>query len=131
MAAQEYNKLIAMIRKADLVSEPIYTGGASLRFVGWPTNVRDGTIDLDGSAVQFEGSFNGSEWFSVNDYGGAPISILAKVSQNAHHAAGGLDLAPACLPIRDPQLFKGIQMLRIRANAAQTGDRRFVFHFGD
>lgn len=128
---KKYFRQSQIIPKNDSLSKPFYTAGASIHFLILPTYPETGIVSLEGTELTVEGSFDGSLWFSVNDFNGAPLRISTRVAQTVGHIPSGLDAAPAVLPIRQPELFTGIQMVAFRSNRIESEDRRIDIQYGD
>lgn len=109
--AVNFNKQVSVIKKSEREGRPLYTNGARVRGIGFPTD-KAGRIILGAGTVSFEASIDGSHWFTMNDFSGAPVRLVVKAAQNVIPPAGSLATSPAFLPIRDPQLFEGMVMIR-------------------
>lgn len=116
------------IPKGKQSGTPIYTDGHLLRFIGFPTR-QNGSVSLRGD-LSFEGSFDGKDYFTVNDYNGQPVTLPSQATQNVITPPDYLPTAPAFVPVQTPKLFDGILMLRPVSSLAQTDDQKITLIMG-
>ena len=69
MAALEFTKKTSLIPRGEKTGRPVYTSGARVRSLGFPTNP-NGSSALTGSLIGFEGSFDGVIFHTINDFRG-------------------------------------------------------------
>jgi hypothetical protein len=124
----QLQKFVSVIPKGKSDGIPAYTRGGAVRAIGLPTN-RDGSIALTGRTITFAGSLDGSAWFTVCDYAGAPVQVQARAVQQVIPAGSMGATAPAFLPIQQSRLFEGLQMVMPIVNAVEPEQRSLVLYF--
>jgi hypothetical protein len=122
--AKEFYKTTVRITKGSKESEPLYLGGSRVRAVGIPTD-QAGQVNISGSLLSFYGTYDGFQWFSVNDVTGKSLLVPTRVQQNYLAAPSALPAADAILPLSLPnaELFSGIQTIILVSNIAEVEDR--------
>lgn len=121
----KFYKISSVIRKGENQGVPIYSEGAPVRFLGLP--VTENGQPAMGGTMSFEGSFDGTHWFTINDSGGNRLNISPRALQQVI-PENGLKPAPAILPISNSSLFQGIQMIRPVINAAAVEEQTIDFY---
>lgn len=110
-------------QKGGVESDPLFTKGGKPAFIGFPTSP-DGAIALSSSQLTVEGSFDGTHWFTVNDFTGVPVKIMVRAAQEVIPAPSSVETSPAILPVRDGLFAEGIQMIRFRGNRPEEDLRK-------
>lgn len=126
--ALQLQKQTSVIPRNEKEGRPIFTKGGRVRFLGLPVDSA-GNVVLNTPQLSFQGSFDGSLWFTINDSAGRPVEVTTRAVQKVIHRDSGLAAAPANLPIGDSGLFEGIQMLRPVGNVAEKEERSIEFYF--
>jgi hypothetical protein len=127
--AMQLIKITTTIKKGELDARPVYTEGKALKFIALPVDPL-GKVALTSGSISFKGCFGNDPFFNVLDYTGKVVKISTRVDPSIPHIPNYLDAAPALLPIQDPGLFEGIQVLVPILDRAETEDRDIILYFG-
>ena len=123
----KFIKRTCAIPKGEFLGYPLFTGGARLRRIAIPVDEL-GKPALSGSTLSFVGSINGTDWFPLLTVRGEPFFLLMNYKTFVIEA--GEPMPEINLPISDPGLFEGLQMIRLKSNAREEEDIVFDLYFG-
>lgn len=126
--AKKLSKTSTLVAKGMLEGKPVFTGGSAVRFVGLPTTP-EGAVNLSSQYIVFKAGFGGDAWFYVLDYSGKVLQVSTRVAQNVPHIPSGLAAAPSLLPVREPGLFEGIQVLIPVLNQVEDEEKSIDIYF--
>ncbi len=111
-------KEISIIEKGKRAGSSRTIIGKQLCAVGLPTT-SDGLVDLVGSKIGFEASYDGDNWFTVNNPEGKKFEIPAAIPQEVVKIPNLTNNPPAVIPIGNPAPFKGLLAIRPVSNAEE------------
>jgi hypothetical protein len=126
--AKNLSKTSTVVAKGKQEGKPVFTGGAAIRFVGLPVGP-DGAVNLASQSIIFKGCFGGDAWFYLLDYTGKFLQVSTQVTRNVPHIPGYLDAAPSLLPVKDPGLFEGIQVVIPILSQVEDGEKSLDIYF--
>jgi hypothetical protein len=126
MPVLNFYKKTSLIPKGETEGRPIPTRGARIRALGLPVKP-NGSGSLTGTMLSFEGSYDGMNFFTINDFSGQPFEVTARAVQKVI-PANSLKTFPAILPLQNSYLFEGIQIVRPRSNQVEAEDRIIEFY---
>jgi len=122
---KEFYRKESRIARGELVGLPVHTRGAQIRCLGLPV-LPNGQPALTGD-LGFEGSFDGTRWFTLNTFEGNRFTLTPRALQQVI-PANGLKPASAILPVQGSALFEGCQMIRPVISAALAVDVVIEFY---
>jgi hypothetical protein len=118
-----------VVKKGRPDANPVYTGGKAIKFIALPVD-RSGKVSLASSWISFKGCLGNDAFFSVLDTTGKVLKISTRIDPSIPHIDNYLSAAPALLPILDPHLFEGIQVVVPILERAETEDKELIFYIG-
>jgi hypothetical protein len=127
--AIQFERQTTEVRKGQQDGRPVYTGGKALKFIALPVDPT-GKVSLASGSISFKGAFGNDAFFNVLDYAGKSFRISTRVDPSIPHIPNYLDAAPVLLPIQNPSLFSGIQVLIPILELAEAEDKELVLYFG-
>jgi hypothetical protein len=126
--AKRLIKTSTVVVKGQQEAKPVFTGGTAIRFIGLPVTPA-GNVNLSSGFIWFKGCFKGDAWFYLLDYSGKLLQVSTQVARNVPHIPNYLDAAPSLLPIKDPGLFEGIQVVIPILNQIEDEDKSFDLYY--
>lgn len=117
------------IAKNQKAGRDAYSENKIFRYVGLPVNKQTMSVELTGTKLSFEGTFDGHVYHTINHFDSKKFEIDSKAVQEVSTPADSLDPSFAIVPIQYPQLFFGLILVRPVMNAPQLEDRSIEFYF--
>jgi hypothetical protein len=117
------------IKKGELDGKPVFTGGKVVKYIALPVDP-SGKVSLSSRLITFKGCFGGDPFFNLLDYSGEVLMISTRVNPSVPHIDNYQDAAPILLPIKNPDLFSGIQVIIPILDRAETEDKELILYLG-
>ncbi len=127
--SNELTKQSTIVKKGRMDGNPVYTGGRVVKFIALPVDP-SGKVSLTSSTISFKGCFGGDAFFNVLDSTGRVLKVTTRVDPSAPHMDNYLDAAPILLPIQNPSLFEGIQVLIPILERVEAENKEIIFYLG-
>jgi hypothetical protein len=122
-------KQSTIVKKGRPDANPVYTGGKAIKFIALPVD-QSGKVSLASSWISFKGCFGGDAFFSVLETSGKVLKISTRIDPSIPHIDNYLAPAPALMPILNPNLFMGIQVIVPILERPEAEDKEIIFYLG-
>ena len=116
-------------KQGEKESNGVYVKDKQLIYIGLPIQKNQSLVSMTNSSLSFEVSFDGHDWYTVNDYDGLKFLVKARATNEVEGEPSIIfsnkpdDYRYGILPIKNRELFHGMIMFKIKGDKAELGDR--------
>jgi len=116
-------------KQGEKESNGVYVKDKQLIYIGLPIQKNQSLVSMTNSSLSFEVSFDGHDWYTVNDYDGLKFLVKARATNEVEGEPSIIfsnkpdDYRYGILPIKNRELFHGMMMFKIKGDKAELADR--------